>query len=421
MQELIIRLREVLAQAPTVFAASAAVAILIASVLIAGVAIYIAYLFSPRGRVAALEVQRTAKTARGRIDSFIVALTVALLVGGVTYYAQRPDSCRSCHQEKPYSEGLEKSVHAAVGCMECHGAVGATAWADNTIEYAGWLWAQYGQAAPAQAGSGASVEPRKCLSCHEDVSNGVKVAKGVRVQHSDFLDQGYVCTVCHGDTAHSAPQGAAAQSVMNQCLRCHDGEKVTGACETCHADDHGIRAVAARGGRMATVGIRSSGNCYGCHNETPCLRCHGVTMPHPPDWNPQNLPRNESTGKVAMQVVGNGIDPGQHARAGFANRDVCWRCHHKPGEIFKPSDESCHCHNLYGYMHGGPAWIKEHGLQATGVKGGVNSGCDGCHGPPELFCGFCHPPSYAQRYKPIPGADNYSASPGWPRSDTFSR
>ena len=57
-------------------------------------------------------------------------------------------------------------------------------------------------------------------------------------------------------------------------------------------------------------------------------------------------------------------------------------------------------------MHGGPVWVKEHGLEASGKKTGQLSNCAICHVVPE-FCEYCHPASIMQQYKPIGGPDNY--------------
>lgn len=416
MQELIVRIRDVVSGSdPTVAFVLAGVAIL-AILLIVGAAVFVVRMYSPRGRLDLLLESRAPESATNPwITRAIVSVTVLLVVVATTLYAERPESCMSCHQDPVYSEALAESVHATVGCASCHRSAGATARVDDAVRYTGWLWSYYLEAVQVEPGTGAFVDSRRCLACHDSVREGVIETDGVRVRHSDFLEEGASCLVCHGDTAHAELRGVQGQPIMNSCMQCHDDEIASAACEECHVSDLGVRAVAKRGGKMDTVGIRET-DCYACHAERPCLECHGITMPHPEGFS-FPPPAGVVTRQWVPNRVGGGYEPGSHARAGFVNREMCWRCHHAPGRPFEPSDDGCSCHGLFGFMHGGPAWIREHGLQATGQKPGMNAACDGCHGSATIFCTYCHPPSYAERFAPITGPDNYTASPGWPRLD----
>jgi len=75
---------------------------------------------------------------------------------------------------------------------------------------------------------------------------------------------------------------------------------------------------------------------------------------------------------------------------------------------------------VFGDVHGGQAWVREHGLQATGQKTGTLSDCQPCHGRADIFCGYCHTPGYAERYAPREGPDDYVPSqPRMPPEDVL--
>lgn len=411
MRDILIQTRDVLSRGDTTTALVLAGIAVVAILVIVGALLFVARMYTPRGRLELLLEHRSPERARNPwITRFVVVLVIGLTAFATTHYAERPQSCVTCHSDPVYAEGLAESPHAGVGCAECHRSAGITARADDTVRYAGWLWTYYVRGEEVLPGDGAYVDPRRCLACHEDVREGVIERDGVRVRHSDFLDAGTDCVLCHAGATHAAPRAVQAQPIMNSCMRCHDGEAAPVECAVCHTQDLGIRAVAARGGQMATVGAREV-DCYTCHDERPCFECHGIEIPHPPGFS-YPLPPGATglPGRIAT-----GHDPGTHARPGFENREVCWRCHFAPGRPFEPSNEGCYCHGLFGFLHGGPAWVQEHGLQATGQKPGVVANCDMCHGPVDRFCGWCHPPGYAERYAPRFGADDYTPSPGWPR------
>lgn len=415
MTEILVRVREAVSVASGTQSLIIAAAVLLVVLLVVGAAVYISRIYSPSGRVQLLLESREtdrASDSRRWVRRGIYAAVAAAVVLAVSFYAEMPQTCGVCHSTADYAEPLSESVHAAAGCADCHRSVGATARARDSLRYVGWVWTQYMTQQTSSAVADPSVESGRCLSCHGAVRDDIVVAAGIRVRHEDFLNRGDDCILCHGGLGHATARGAQAQAIMNHCLPCHNGVDVSSECSICHVDDVAIRSVAVkRSGNMATVTtIGDTGDCYRCHDPDPCYRCHGVTMPHPPGYVGDDLPTFARTEGLAGWGVGTGFDAGGHARDGFANRETCWRCHHEPGNVFTPSNSGCSCHGLFGNMHGGAAWVAEHGLQATGQKTGTLAGCDQCHGSVQRFCGMCHPPGYAERFYPRIGPDNYTPS-----------
>jgi hypothetical protein len=171
MQDILIRTREVLAQADATVAFVLAGVAVIAILLIVGAAVFIVRMYTPKGRLDMLLESRAPERATNPwITRGLVILTVVLVLVATTLYAERPESCISCHQEPVYSEALAEDAHASVTCAQCHRSSGPTARVDDTVRYAGWLWSYYLQAEEIVPGVGAFVDSRTCLSCHDTVT-----------------------------------------------------------------------------------------------------------------------------------------------------------------------------------------------------------------------------------------------------------
>lgn len=363
----------------------AAVFIILIGLLGASI-VYMAQLSSPKGRLDAL-LKESAE--RDRRPPWLVRLLGVLLVilafSAATAYTNQPSGCVQCHRGAPAKQ-LAQSVHKGIACIACHGQQGMTGLARQWVTYGRWVTVYAASRQPPKQ-KGRGVDERACLGCHGQVLRETMVANGIRVRHSDFL-QGRWCKECHNSVAHAELVLEPSRPSMSKCLPCHDGKRASLACETCHVKDAMLRTLAEDegfgGGDMSRAEQRAS--CYRCHNETPCITCHGVRMPHPEDW----------------------MSKTRHARPAFKNKEVCWRCHFDK-EPFVPQPKDCQpCHRAGRALefHGGKGWVAEHGPQATGRKTGVFADCFTCHG--DTLCDLCHPPSYRERYNPKLGPDNYS-------------
>lgn len=359
--------------------------LIVVFLLAAGIA-YIVYLLSPSGRVAAMLQERTARRTSSLAGGLLVICTLVFAFSVGNVYLDRDATCASCHKKSPEREALQKTAHKRVACSSCHAPTGAFGVIRKDLDYGRWVF-RYASAQKVPRKLSTRLDKAACLRCHSAVESGTVTNGGIRVRHSDFLEEGAKCSDCHNDVAHPGVTARHTVPSMDKCLPCHDGTKASSECSTCHVKD------VAQGPNPAAFGkIKVSGqwnSCYKCHDEKPCLRCHGVTMPHPPGWSDK---------------AGGGR--GTHARDGFKQREVCFRCHFEKGKPLVASAEGCKCHGLLGKMHGGKAWIREHGLQATGKKAGANAACFNCH--TQELCDMCHPPSYRERYDPSAmGVDDY--------------
>ena len=358
------------------------------------------YSRTPQGRVDALLEERAEGGDWSRWITRLVVL--ALVVAGLYAFetqADNPQQCARCHSQVAWADTLAQTAHADQDCMSCHGATGVAAVPANMATYVRWVFVYTSEKAEPEPRTG-SVDSGTCLSCHESIARRTVESRGIRVRHADFLDAGSVCRDCHNAIAHGEAVRQPTTPQMSDCIVCHDGERASQECAYCHAVDP--MELAALDQNMPKVNDIDSDNCYGCHDETPCIRCHGVRMPHPEGWSDEAGRMGES-GEF-------------HAREGFAKREICWRCHYsndrpfeRPTTLggFRETQDGCTCHGSFGTMHGGAAWVQEHGLQATGVKTGQYAYCYDCHDA-RYFCDMCHEPTMKERYNPRGGPDAYS-------------
>ncbi|MBA4370406.1 MAG: hypothetical protein C0418_02370 [Coriobacteriaceae bacterium] len=384
-------------------ATNIAVALALIAAVIAIVAAVVSALSSssPRARARALLADRAASS--GGSSRWVIRIGLPLLaiiaLATADLYMSSTGTCMTCHRDSPEAEAMAKTTHAGIACARCHLPGGVTNVGRRMTTYARWV-AVYGVTKQPPVPVPGSVGNGPCLACHDVGGGDVVTTRAIRVRHSDMLEQGAQCRECHNSVAHPGAVLEPSEPTMDPCTLCHDGDRAPSACGTCHVRDVALDSAAPRGySRLKTAGAWNV--CYRCHDPAPCTRCHGVLMPHPPGWSPNDP-----------------VTPGYgHARDGFARRELCWRCHHSPGKPFEPAEESCSCHGVLGTQHGGAAWVEEHGPEATGRYSGTNNTCFDCHSAG--LCDYCHD-GYAARYAPrddVPLNPAYAQPAGGPAQD----
>lgn len=299
----------------------------------------------------------------------VVVVSVALLLAISASYLGRSDTCMLCHE--PAGVSHRAASHASVACVGCHREPGITGFIVGQADMARRIAATAAAGwRPPEPGQGsATLASRSCLlRCHGEVRSGTSSDGVIVVRHADLLDR--PCAECHNTVGHGDQVRLATRPDMRICLSCHDGRQVSAQCATCHVGDV---AYAARRATPRTPAIKVAAptgtNCRGCHETDTCNECHGVEMPHPPDWMPG------------------------HARPAFEQPNVCWRCHagpeyHDTGP--HPYAMCNQCHRFPG-PHGSSAdWRRRHGAAAAKAPDIIGrTRCGLCHTNPR-FCDLCH-------------------------------
>lgn len=350
------------------------IGMLIVLFLMAATVVYFIYSVATKNRfrlpVRVPVAQRQAEKWITRAALIGAALAI---VFGSSYYTGRESFCSYCHASRQESKSLKKTRHKDLSCLDCHQEPGISGFLRQKIDYTRWVAIALNDRdkKPGRA----EVSNAACLKCHSAVAGKTISGYGIRVRHRDFLDTGAKCGDCHNSVAHPGVTKPEKSPSMDRCMVCHNGKTASAKCDECHQNDIGSSIRMARREVVKTGVIAVSWNfCYRCHEEQRCTSCHGVTMPHPPNW----------VSEVA------------HAKPAFEKPDVCWRCHDLPQAPLQPTQsafmKSCGCHGTMGYHGNWPweYWRKNHGPIAIGAKpgDGENENCYRCHSA--KLCDFCH-------------------------------
>ncbi|MEW5707269.1 MAG: cytochrome c3 family protein [Actinomycetota bacterium] len=302
----------------------------------------------------------------GRI---IFAVALIISISAVYYYGSRPEVCERCHSGE-LVQNLKKSTHKGISCLSCHSRPGIDGSVAQFIDYTRWLSASVFKKEKERYD--AQVSNEACLRCHYEITRKIVSQWGVRMRHTDVLEKGLLCTDCHNSVAHGKALAVNNVPTMDKCLACHNNKQASASCDTCHTSKAKptTRKIESEIIKIDVAAMKNCRSCYPQTQDSICIKCHGLEMPHPDDW------------------VG---DAKKHALPGFTNKRLCKKCH-----IFKdglspiphaiegsyPSyqifcDE---CHN-YPSVHGSTErWLKYHGMAASGGSF-----------PPNKLCGKCHP------------------------------
>ncbi len=288
---------------------------------------------------------KTLKT----VTYYAIPILVLILISVGLIGSSSNSFCRSCHVMKKEYKSFKASPHNSIGCLACHQEPGPSGFLMEKVRMGKRIFSnlsnRYNRPITAQ------VNNRSCLRCHKKIQTKASVKHTIKVSHKEFLSKRYKCSDCHSAIAHGKVTPAAKNPSMDKCIICHDGKRASTRCGLCHTQDIGKEP------RKVLVGYPKTHldpptNCRGCHPIDKCTECHGLEMPHQPDW----------------QV--------KHPREGFINKEVCRKCHHVNFcRICHPNMPAPHPDN----------WVETHDDYARNPV----YGC-GCHQEESYFCTLCH-------------------------------
>jgi nitrate/TMAO reductase-like tetraheme cytochrome c subunit len=284
--------------------------------------------------------------------SFFAFISLTALAAIFAASVSTPSMCGQCHViNKPYNQ-WRVSTHKSITCTGCHYEPGIYGYISGSFHGSENLIAFIFKA-PSTLQS--TVLNKTCLNCHYDVKRkSLTGERQILVKHKEIIQAGLSCVECHGSVAHK--QKSEKTFVMNICIRCHNGDKASAKCTTCHQKDIAYKPHTTLDDWPKVKNARII--CAGCHTtktDRSCITCHEVELPHPDEFRRT------------------------HAMQAEAKKDLCYKCHWKT----MPKKEMCACHKE-GNVHGNPEkWYFKH--RKTARINGI--GCN-CHTP--AYCGRCH-------------------------------
>ncbi len=292
-----------------------------------------------------------------------LAFALVWVAGGLV--SRTDQMCVSCHIDGSIHalriQAPAEDPHGAVECVSCHETGGLVASATTKVP---WRAAHFVRGYLEDGGAkgyGSPVANSTCLACHrvEVASTQVDPERGIRVSHTEPLEQGALCNDCHRPRPNTGVIDRYTVG-MDPCLRCHDGEQASAECDLCHTKDIGLAVQAS-----SVVKPRAHQDivrCEGCHKLDTCDACHGVRLPHSSAF------MNGGHARQAVEDIW------------YNNGQVCNRCHTK-------NRRSCgNCHRNQFPSH--PESYMPKGHQSADP---YNNGCTQCHDYLEWMHGrnFC--------------------------------
>jgi len=202
----------------------------------------------------------------------LIVISVAAAVGFWMYMRYDPGSasvCAICHNMAPFVSSIAGTPHGAISCARCH-----------NLDLLRDIFVQIAENPTPQQIAQQSHTPMyiQCLNCHAAQQlNRLNIHK----IHLALAQRLSSCTICHNPHA--------LQTISANCQICHDIDKVL----QIHLGFHNYAWAQVDAGRYEV--------CLECHSPwakwyvpigpdcqigvakgTPCIGCHGPTMPFVP-------------------------------------------------------------------------------------------------------------------------------------------
>ncbi len=217
----------------------------------------------------------TADRKRVLVVGGIVVLLLALvIVPG--FLSSRSQFMKRYSKFAPEYQAWATSVHASVGCEECHvkpGFVPRTA-------YRAYMLGQFyvslvANSEPPKA-IGTMPTNAACQECHPDY-RAVTSTGDLKIPHRAHVKVLKMeCTQCHGYLVHAKNPEGNNKPRMEACLVCHDGVKARSGCTACHTGKAAPANHKAKDWVIVHPDKEASEDCVKCHGWTEkwCSECH---------------------------------------------------------------------------------------------------------------------------------------------------
>lgn len=202
------------------------------------------------------------------VAMFIVAVIAAVMFNYQSFgnkdYKKEVGFCANCHEMKPNYYTWLVTSHNQFGCLKCHKDITIT-----TFAYKHWRGAM---ANPIEKKN--IIPDEVCRSCHAIDLRNVSPPGDIIFPHQLHVVKQIDCVDCHSNVTHlnvskyikkeyvekqkqfipvSFNQDQAEkliikgnQILMPVCMRCHNGDMATEACNACHKNIKSSEKIAIR-------------------------------------------------------------------------------------------------------------------------------------------------------------------------------
>lgn len=251
-------------------------------------------------------------TRRSPIIAIGIVVAVFAVLALPVYLTAQPGFYGRYTELEPKYVPWSESSHAEAACETCH--VPPTFFART-----GYRALMAGEFYASLVGADAPdvFEPptnAACLVCHSDLRT-VSPKGDLQIPHRAHVTiLEMECIECHNYLVHEESPSGGHVPEMEDCLRCHDGDRAKNSCWACHTEKAAPDSHATSDWLIAHAEEAQDPGCATCHDWSGdwCVQCH------------ETIPRSHGTDWRAVH----GERVAQHRSCEACHKgDFCIRCH----------------------------------------------------------------------------------------------
>ncbi len=246
-------------------------------------------------------------------------------------------------------------------------------------------------------------DEKTCNLCHYDgVYKKLKTSKSeLNFSHKQHIEsEKKACLDCHNglDKVKFSKESVTAFPVMESCFSCHNTQKASGNCESCHNNltnltPNNHQSPNFLNEHRVVEALGSKNNCMMCHSDNFCQACHSPIGYkgnntkedfYAPYYTKENAVRTDRTSLQKLSTAHDlnyrfthGLDANQKSfecKTCHETQTFCASCHQNGGELvtgIAPTSHQIPNFTTFGVNTGG-------GLHSELAKKDIES-CQSCH------------------------------------------
>lgn len=212
---------------------------------------------------------------RALLLGIAAGLAIFLVVFVPAYVATQPGFFARYPHLASRVETWRTSVHANVGCQECHAQPG---FFPQTAFAARMVGELYLSLLPTSRTPDVFPPPTNaaCQQCHIEL-RAVSPSGDLNIPHRAHVEVLKLqCVRCHKFLVHELSPEGSHHPRMIACLNCHDGRQAKNSCSTCHTQKAAPPSHAAKDWVIVHPTMQGKIDCAKCHGWTAnwCQECH---------------------------------------------------------------------------------------------------------------------------------------------------
>ncbi len=226
------------------------------------------------------------KYFRRRAIRWGIFLLLVLTIGIPSYIISKPKYYARYKVMRSYYSAWQASTHSKMVCRDCHrkpGLVNIAFFEANAI----WKFYLYSFSSPDKADFFTKPSKQACFECHTKYRT-ISASGDLLIPHRAHVEVlNLECTSCHKWLVHKKNPRGLNTPIMENCLKCHNGEQASAECKSCHTEKAYPDSHKASNWLQVHSERTKEIDCTDCHGWTPkyCQDCHSKRpLSHAGNW-----------------------------------------------------------------------------------------------------------------------------------------